>query len=131
MRTYDHVKGFEFIEMDPSLPYPVSSAYKKTPDGAKMLVRNAGPDLAELSLSENDAAKLISDLDDAGLFDWRRVYKPVQGNFVVTVTQWRLQVDFDEDVSKRTSSMVAEGSDEFPDGFDHVVGILVDRWVEG
>ena len=114
LRTYEHVRGIEFIEIDPDLPAPRSAAYRPVAGGAQMLIRRATPDIDEVSLDEDEARGLIAALDAAGLFDWQRVYKPSQGNFVVTATEWRIEVEFR-----------SEGEDEFPDSFEHVVGLLV------
>lgn len=125
LRTYEHVRGIEFIEVDPDLPAPRSAAYRPVAGGAQMLIRRATPDIDEVSLDENEARGLIAALDVAGLFDWQRVYKPSQGNFVVTATEWRIEVDFDTRIAKRSSTFRSEGEDEFPDSFEHVVGLLV------
>lgn len=125
LRTYEHVRGIEFIEIDPDLPAPRSAAYRPVAGGAQMLIRRATPDIDEVSLDEDEARGLIAALDAAGLFDWQRVYKSSQGNFVVTATEWRIEVDFDTRIAKRSSTFRSEGEDEFPDSFGHVVGLLV------
>ena len=125
LRAYEHVRGIEFIEVDPDLPYPRSAAYRQVSSGAQMLIRRAAPDIEEVELDKDEARGLIAALDEAGLFDWRRVYKPSQGNFVVTATEWRIEVDFDTKIAKRTTTFRSEGEDEFPDSFEHVVGLLV------
>ena len=125
LRAYEHVRGIEVIEVDPDLPYPRSAAYRQVPSGAQMLIRRAIPDIEEVELNEDEARRLIAELDEAGLFDWRRVYKPSQGNFVVTATEWRIEVDFDTKIAKRTTTFRSEGEDEFPDSFGHVVKLLV------
>lgn len=125
LRTYEHVRGIEFIEVDPDLPYPRSAAYRQVPSGAQMLIRRTTPDIEEVDLDEDEARKLIAALDEAGLFAWQRVYKPSQGNFVVTATEWRIEVDFDTKIAKRTTTFRSEGEDEFPDSFERVVELLV------
>lgn len=125
LRTYEHVRGIEFIEVDPDLPYPRSAAYRQVSSGAQMLIRRAAPDIEEVELDKDEARGLIAALDEAGLFDWRRVYKPSQGNFVVTATEWRIEVNFDTKIAKRTTTFRSEGEDEFPDSFEHVVKLLV------
>lgn len=127
LRCYEHVLGIEFIEIDPDLPYPRSAAYRQVPAGAQMLIRRAVPEIDELSLDEVEARNLIAALDEAGLFDWQRVYKPSQGNFVITATEWRLEVTFDVPIAKRVSSFKSEGEDEFPDSFDDVVSLLLSQ----
>lgn len=125
MRSYEHITGIQFIEIDPSLPYPRSAAYRKVPQGAEMLIRKYAPELAEVDLSVEEARDLIGRLREAGLFDWQRVFKPVQGTFVDVATEWRIEVDFDEKISKRSSRFQSEGEDEFPDSFDAVVSALL------
>ena len=66
-------------------------------------------------------------LDAAGLFTWQRVYKPAQGPFVNVVTEWRVEVDFDEPIAKRSSTFRSEGADEFPDSFDSIVSLLLSQ----
>lgn len=125
MRCYDHVTGIEFIEVDPSLPYPRSAAYRKVPGGAQMLIRKSAPELIEVDLSLEEACALIDRLRDVGLFEWQRVFKPVQGSFVDVATEWRIEVDFDERIARRSSKFRSEGEDEFPDSFDAVVEALL------
>lgn len=125
LRCYDHVTSIEFIELDPNLVYPRSAAYRKTAGGAQMRTRNAAPELLDFELSREEAEALIESLDGAGLFDWQRVYKPAQGTFVVTATDWRVSVEFDVPVSRRSNVFESEGEDEFPDSFDQVVAILL------
>lgn len=125
LRSYEHVLGMEFIEIDPNLVFPRSAAYRKTEGGAQMRTRNAAPDLVDSDLSRDEAQLLIDSLNAAGLFDWQRVYKPVQGSFVVAATEWRVGITFDECVSKRSSVFESEGEDEFPDTFDEVVNLLI------
>lgn len=74
-----------------------------------------------------EARSLIAALDAAGLFTWQRVYKPAQGPFVNVVTEWRVEVDFDEPIAKRSSMFRSEGADEFPDSFDSVVSLLLSQ----
>lgn len=71
---------------------------------------------------EDEARRLTPLWWRLGLFEWQRVYKPSQGNFVVTATEWRIEVDFDTRIAKRSSTFRSEGEDEFPDSFEHVVG---------
>lgn len=125
LRSYEHVLGIEFIELDPNLAYPRSAAYRKTEGGAQMRARNAAPELLDFDLSRDEAVALIESLDRAGLFDWQRVYKPSQGTFVVTATDWRMSVEFDVPVARRDHVFESEGEDEFPDSFEQVVGILL------
>ena len=125
LRTYEHVRSIEFIEVDPDLPYPRSAAYRPVDFGAQMLIRRAVPDIEEVELDVEQARALIAALDEAGLFDWQRVYKPSQGNFVVTATEWRIEVDFDAKIAKRSSTFRSEGEDEFPDSYDAVVKLLL------
>lgn len=125
LKTYEHVKGIEFIEIDPNLPYPRSAAYRKVPEGAQMLVRKAAPELIEADLSREEAIELIDALRDAGLFDWQRIFKPSQGTFVDVATEWRIEVDFDQRIARRSSTFRSEGEDEFPDSFDAVVALLL------
>lgn len=127
MRSYDHVSGIEFIEIDPSLPYPRSAAYRRVPAGAQMLIRNAAPELIKVDLSVEEATALIDELREAGLFDWQRVFKAVQGSFVDVACEWRIEVDFDEEFARRSSKFRSEGEDEFPDAFDEVVDLLLGR----
>lgn len=127
LRSYEHIVGFEFIEIDPNLPYPRSAAYRKTGEGAQMLIRKAEPDLLEVDLSSDAAHKLIEELGAAGVFDWQRMYKPPQGNFVVETTNWRLSIEFDEKLTKRSATFVSEGADEFPDTFDCVISLLLSQ----
>lgn len=127
LQCYDHVVGIEFIEIDPNLVFPRSAAYRKVPEGAQMLIRTSGPELFEVDLSLEDARLLIAQLKDGGLFQWQRVFKPVQGSFVDVATEWRIEVEFDEKLSRRSSSFKSEGEDEFPDSFDEVVSVLLSR----
>lgn len=127
LRTYEHVQGIEFIEVDPDLPFPRSAAYRKTADGAQMLIRRGAPEIAQVDLAADEARSLIAALDAAGLFTWQRVYKPAQGPFVNVVTEWRVEVDFDESIAKRSSTFRSEGADEFPDSFDSVVSLLLSQ----
>ena len=127
LRSYDHVQDIEFIEVDPDLPYPRSAAYRKTADGAQMLVRRGAPDIARVDLTVDEARELIDALEKAGLFARQRVYKPSQGPFVNVVTEWRVEVGFDRPVARRTSTFRAEGADEFPDSFELVVDLLLSR----
>ena len=127
LRTYEHVQGIEFIEVDPDLPFPRSAAYRKTVDGAQMLIRRGAPEIAQVDLAADEARSLIAALDAAGLFTWQRVYKPAQGPFVNVVTEWRVEVDFDEPIAKRSSTFCSEGADEFPDSFDSVVSLLLSQ----
>lgn len=125
LRCYEHVMGIEFIEVDPNVPAPLSAAYRPVSGGAQMLIRRETPELEERSLSEDEARQLIGALDEAGLFEWQRVYCPAQGTYRVVATEWRIQVTFDEKISRHSSSFQSEGEDEFPDTYDSVVGILV------
>lgn len=127
LRTYEHVQDIEFIEVDPDLPYPRSAAYRKTDDGAQMLIRRGAPEIAQVALTVDEAHALIAALDATGLFTWQRVYKPAQGPFVNVVTEWRVEVDFDEPIAKRSSTFRSEGADEFPDSFDSIVGLLLSQ----
>lgn len=127
LRTYEHVQGIEFIEVDPDLPFPHSAAYRKTADGAQMLIRCGAPEIAQVDLTADEARSLIAALDAAGLFTWQRVYKPAQGPFVNVVTEWRVEVDFDELIAKRSSTFRSEGADEFPDSFDSIVSLLLSQ----
>lgn len=127
LRTYEHVQGIEFIEVDPDLPFPRSAAYRKTVDGAQMLIRRGAPEIAQVDFAADEARSLIAALDAAGLFTWQRVYKPAQGPFVNVVTEWRVEVDFDESIAKRSSTFRSEGADEFPDSFDSVVSLLLSQ----
>ena len=68
LRTYEHVQGIEFIEVDPYLPFPRSAAYRKTVDGAQMLIRRGAPEIAQVDLAADEARSLIAALDAAGLF---------------------------------------------------------------
>lgn len=125
LRSYDHIVGIEFIEIDPNLPYPRSAAYRKMPDGAQMLIRKSAPELYEVDLSLEEATALIDQLRSDGLFDWQRTFKAVQGSFVDVATEWRIEVDFDRKISWRSSKFRSEGEDEFPDSFDAVVDALL------
>lgn len=125
LRTYEHVVGIEFIELDPNLVYPRSAAYRKTETGAQMRTRDAAPEIVDFDLTIDEARALIEDLADAGFFDWQRVYKPVQGTFVVTATDWRVSVTFDEPLSRHARAFESEGEDEFPDTYDQVMRLLV------
>lgn len=124
-RSYDHVEEIEFIELDPDSPYPRSAAYRVTETGAQMRVRNALPQLDEVELSTADARALIEDVAAAGLFDWQRVYRPVQGTFVNAAFEWRVEVSFDEPFAKRTRSFRAEGEGVRPDTYDRVIDVLM------
>lgn len=125
MRSYDHIVGIQFIEIDPNLPYPRSAAYRKVPTGAQMLIRKSAPELFEIDLSIDEARAFIQRLRDTGLFEWQRVFKPVQGSFVDVATEWRIEVDFDQKIAKRSSMFRSEGEDGFPDDFDAVVEVLL------
>lgn len=125
LKTYEHVRGIEFIELDPNLPYPRSAAYRKVEDGGQMLIRKAVPELIEVDLTREEAAALIDALRAEGVFDWQRTFKPSQGTFVDVATEWRIEVDFDQRISRRSSKFRSEGEDEFPDSFDAVVKTLL------
>lgn len=43
------------------------------------------------------------------------------------VTEWRVEVDFDEPIAKRSSTFRSEGADEFPDSFDSIVSLLLSQ----
>lgn len=90
-----------------------------------MLLRDAKPQLADVELSVEEANALIVSLDAAGLFDWQRAYKPAQGVFANVATEWRVEVNFDERISKRSSAFRAEGADEYPDSFEQVIALLM------
>lgn len=109
------------------MPFPRSAAYRKTADGAQMLIRRRAPEIAQVDLTADEARSLIVALDAAGLFTWQRVYKPAQGPFVNVVTEWRVEVDFDEPIAKRSSTFRSEGADEFPDSFDSIVSLLLSQ----
>lgn len=130
LRSYDHVTSIEFIQIDPNLPCPLSAAYRPTSGGAEMLIRRETPDLHKLALTEEEARSLIKGLDEAGLFEWNRVYCPAQGNFRVTATEWRLAVEFDRKPAKHEDAFQSEGENEFPDGYDAVVSLLVHERIE-
>ena len=127
LRPSEHVQGLELIEVDPDLPFPRSAAYRTTADGAQMLIRRRAPEIAQVDLTADEARSLIVALDAAGLFTWQRVYKPAQGPFVNVVTEWRVEVDFDEPIAKRSSTFRSEGADEFPDSFDSIVSLLLSQ----
>lgn len=92
-----------------------------------MLIRRGAPDIAQVELAVDEARGLIDALDKAGLFAWRRVYKPAQGPFANVATEWRIEVDFDTPIVKRVSAFRVEGADEFPDDFESVVDLLLSR----
>ena len=123
--TYDHVTGIEFVEFDPDLPYPRSSAYRVTPNGGQMRIRRQNPELEEVELSAEEARELIEGLTQAGLFTWQRVYRPVQGTFVNAAREWRLEVSFDRPLHKRASSFKVEGEHAYPDSYEQIVGLLI------
>lgn len=125
LRTYEHIESIQFIEVDPNLPYPRSAAYRKVPGGAQMLIRKAAPELFEVDLSREEAEALVVALRDAGIFDWQRIFKPSQGTFVDVATEWRVEVGFDQRLTKRSNAFRSEGEDEFPDSFDVVVEALL------
>jgi hypothetical protein len=124
-RSYEHVKEIEFIEIDPDRPYPRSVAYRAAEDGAQMLIRRAAPELDEIELCADEARALIEDVAAAGLFEWQRVYKPVQGTFVNASLEWRIEVSFDEPYAKRASSFKVEGEGTRPDTYDQVIDVLM------
>lgn len=130
LRSYDHITSIEFIQIDPNVPCPLSAAYRPTSDGAEMLIRRETPDLHKLALIEEQARSLIEDLDEAGLFEWNRVYCPAQGSFSVAATEWRLAVEFDRKPAKHEDAFQSEGENEFPDSYDAVVSLLVHERIE-
>ncbi len=95
-----------------------------------MLLRNADPQLADVELSVEEAGALIASLDAAGLFDWQRVYKPAQGVFANVATEWRVEVNFDEPIARRSSTFKSEGADEAPDSFEQVIALFMSHMPE-
>ena len=123
---YEGIAGIEFIEADPSLPYPRSAAYRPCALGAQMRVRDGAPEVAELELDHVQARSLIAALVEAGVFSWARVYRPAQGTFALAATEWRLEVTFAaRDGGKPPRAFRVEGENVFPDGYERAVGILL------
>lgn len=79
LRTYEHVQGIEFIEVDPDLPFPRSAAYRKTADGAQMLIRRRAPEIAQVDLTADEARSLIVALDAAGFSHGSACTNPHRG----------------------------------------------------
>ncbi len=130
-RTYEHITGIEFIEIDPDKPYPRSAAYRVTPGGAQMRFRDYAPDIEDVELTQEEARAYIDSLSQSGLFEWQRVYRPAQGTFVVAGVEWRVELSFDVVVAgRRTKTFRVEGENTFPDNFEQVVKILMRAHVE-
>lgn len=125
-RSYAHIEDIEYIEIDPNKPYPRSSAYRKTADGAQMRIRNNAPEIEELDLTVDEATSFIDSLVEAGVFSWQRVYRPAQGTFVVANLEWRLEFRFDKPFAKRARSFKVEGEEVFPDSYGDVTSLLTD-----
>lgn len=125
-RSYAHIEDIEFIEINPSKPYPRSSAYRKTANGAQMRVRNNAPEIEELELTVEEASSFIDSLVQAGVFSWQRVYRPAQGTFVVADLEWRFEFRFDEPFARRAQAFKVEGEEVFPDSYDDVISLLID-----
>lgn len=131
-RTYEHIVGIEFIEIDPDKPYPRSAAYRVTPHGAQMRVRDNAPEIDDVDLGEEQARAYIESLAGSGLFEWQRVYRPSQGTFVVASVEWRVEVSFDVPIAgKRTKNFRVEGESAFPDNYENVVKTLMRCGEEG
>lgn len=126
LRCYDRIAGIEFIEADPSLPYPRSVAYRPAEGGAQMRVRANEPDIIDLEIPADQAKSYVESLADAGLFDLQRVYRPAQGTFTVAGLQWRLEVEFTREGSpKKPRPFRAEGEGVLPDGHEALVKALM------
>ncbi len=129
--TYERITGIEFIELDANLPYPRSAAYRRSASGADMLVRAHAPEIEQVQLSEEQARAYIDALVAAGLFSWQRVYRPVQGTFVNSSTQWRLKVEFSaasgagRKLARKPRPFESEGENVFPDSYEQVVAALM------
>lgn len=131
-QNFDNIEGIEFIELDASLPYPRSAAYRRTPDGAEMLIRRNTPEVERVMLSSDEARAYIESVVEAGLFAWQRVYRPAQGTFVNASTEWRVKVEFaqtDSLPARKTAGknrpFESEGENVFPDTYERVVRLLV------
>ncbi len=125
-RTYEHVTGIEFIEIDPDKPYPRSVAYRIVPEGAQMRLRDNAPDIEDFDLTLDEARAYIDSLAQSGLFEWQRVYRPSQGTFVIAGTEWRVELSFDVVVAgRRTKSFKVEGENTFPDNYEQVIKLLM------
>ena len=125
-RSYEHIAGIEFIEIDPDKPYPRSVAYRATQDGAQMRIRDYAPNIDEFDLPLDEARALIESLSRAGLFEWQRVYRPAQGTFVVAALEWRVEVTFDVAIDgKRTNAFKVEGEAICPDNYEQVIAALM------
>lgn len=126
LQCYERIAGIEFIETRAGIPYPRSAAYRPCAGGAQMRVRDGAPDILDADLTEGEARAYIAALVEAGLFRWRRVYRPAQGTFVLDGTNWRVEVTFTKDGGLRAPRPLrAEGEGLFPDGYDHMTGLLM------
>ena len=120
---YEHIAGIEFIETLAGIPYPRSAAYRPVQGGAQMRVR---PELVDAELSEDEARAYLAALVDAGLFAWRRVYRPAQGTFTLDGTNWRVEVTFaEQEGGARPRPFRVEGENVFPDTYNTVTELLM------
>ena len=122
LRTYEQIVSIEFIEIDPDMAYPRSFAYRPSEQGGQTRTRVFSPDLIDADLSEAEARALIDGLDQAGVFDWNRVYRPAQGTFVVAAREWRLEIVFkSQGFGKTPRPFKVDGENVFPDNYKQVV----------
>lgn len=125
-RTYEHITGIEFIEVNPDMPYPRSAAYRAVPQGGQMRIRDNAPEIDDIELAEDEARAFVEELAQSGLFEWQRVYRPAQGTFVVESVEWRVEVSFDVPVmGKRSTTFKVEGEGVFPDNYEQVISKLM------
>lgn len=123
---YEHIAGIEFIEIDPDRPYARSAAYRPCAGGAEMRLRDYEPDVEDVALDEDEARAYLSALVAAGLFAWRRVYRPSQGTFVNVADEWRVEVTFSGgDGAKPPRPFKVEGEGVFPENYEKVSSLLM------
>lgn len=124
--TYENIAGIEYIEANPSLPYPRSAAYRPVEGGAQMRVRDRTAEIEDIELTVPEARAYIEALVNSGLFSWNRVYRPAQGTFVNEALQWRVEVTFSKNgASKKRRPFRVEGEEEAPSDYEQVVALLM------
>ncbi|MGI6033871.1 MAG: hypothetical protein ACOX69_10680 [Coriobacteriales bacterium] len=124
--TYENIAGIEYIEANPSLPYPRSAAYRPIEGGAQMRVRDRTAEIEDIELTVPEARAYIEALVNSGLFSWNRVYRPAQGTFVNEALQWRVEVTFSQGGSpKKRRPFRVEGEEETPSDYEQVVALLM------
>ncbi len=124
--NYKSIEGLEYIETRPLEAFPRSVAYRKCEDGGQMRVRNNSPEILDVDLTEEQARTYIAAIVEAGIFAWRRVYRPAQGIFAMESVNWRLEVTFTGgEGGSIPRPFRVEGENVFPDTYQAGVGALM------